>query len=264
MMMKRNISIIKCSLLGLLITGISACDIVETPVEIKEAKPQPEAAVMSDVDTKKSDFFNSLLPAIDIENQRVEKERSQLFSMKSRLDANRTITTQQSRIAESLASSYKFDIKESGIDLDWINEMLSRVDLIPAPLILSQGANESAWGTSRFAKEGNNFFGQWCYSKGCGIVPAARNEGSTHEVASFKSPQQSVHAYFMNVNRNRAYSELRQIRKQLRTENPNATEMQRANELANGLMRYSERGHEYVSEIQAMIRHNKKFWSNNV
>ncbi|WP_430520955.1 glucosaminidase domain-containing protein [Aliivibrio sp.] len=264
MMIKRNNSIIKFSLLGLLVAGLSACDLAEKSSEKKEVDSQLEMAVMSDVDTKKSDFFNSLLPAIDIENQRVEKERSTLFSMKARLDANKTITTQQSNIAESLANNYKFDIKESGVDLSWINEMLSRVDLIPAPLILSQGANESAWGTSRFAKEGNNFFGQWCYSKGCGIIPAARNEGSTHEVASFESPQQSVHAYFMNVNRNKAYSELRQIRKQLRTEDPDASETRRANDLANGLMRYSERGHEYVSEIQAMIRHNKKFWSNNV
>ncbi|MGF1765717.1 glucosaminidase domain-containing protein [Aliivibrio kagoshimensis] len=244
-----------------LIAGLSACDVAEQPPIEKE--PVPDVTVISDVDSKKRSFFNSLLPAIDKENQRVENERSQLFSMKARLDANKSLTGQQNTAAQELANSYKLDINDSGVDLKWIDTMLTRVDVIPAPLILSQGANESAWGTSRFAKEGNNFFGQWCYSKGCGIVPSARNEGSTHEVASFANAQQSVHAYFMNVNRNRAYTELREIRRQLRVNDPDASEIERANQLANGLMRYSERGHEYVSEIQAMIRHNKKFWSNN-
>ena len=41
-----------------------------------------------------------------------------------------------------------------------------------------QAANESAWGTSRFARIGLNFFGQWCYSKGCGMVPKRRNTGA--------------------------------------------------------------------------------------
>ena len=68
-----------------------------------------------------------------------------------------------------------------------VKRTLIRVDIVPASLALSQAAMEYAWGTSRFALEGNNLFGQWCYQAGCSIVPARRSEGQVHEVASFTS-----------------------------------------------------------------------------
>ena len=59
-------------------------------------------------------------------------------------------------------------------DLPWLNalapqyqltdsndypELLRRVEILPIELILSQRANESMWGESRFARKGNNLFG---------------------------------------------------------------------------------------------------------
>ncbi|MFM9673737.1 glucosaminidase domain-containing protein, partial [Streptomyces galilaeus] len=77
---------------------------------------------------------------------------------------------------------------------------LRRVDIIPKELALMQAANESAWGTSRFARIGLNFFGQWCYSQGCGMIPNRRNSGAAHEVAAFKSVRDAVSSYFKNIN----------------------------------------------------------------
>ena len=68
----------------------------------------------------------------------------------------------------------------------------------------------------------------------------------------------------MNVNRNSAYKELREIRLTLHddenTDEPLSPD-EVASQLTAGLSRYSERGADYVSEIQAMIRHNNKYWS---
>ena len=86
------------------------------------------------------------------------------------------------------------ELSQFASDQDIINELILRVDVIPVSLALAQAANESAWGTSRFALEGNNVFGQWCYKKGCGIVPAERRSGATHEVKSFTSVERSVQA----------------------------------------------------------------------
>lgn len=91
-------------------------------------------------------------------------------------------------------------------------------------------------------------------------MPSKRNEGAAHEVAKFDSSQGAVHAYFMNVNRNNAYAELRIIRAKLHSSPEALTPEQEANALANGLIRYSERGEAYVEEIQAMIRHNSQYW----
>ena len=101
--------------------------------------------------------------------------------------------------------------------------------------------------------QGNNLFGQWCYKAGCGIVPKRRGEGQVHEVASFESVDAAVASYLRNINKHRAYAELRAARAALRAANQPVT----GNALANHLLRYSERGMDYVKEIQSMIRINK-------
>jgi Bax protein len=132
------------------------------------------------------------------------------------------------------------------------DDLLRRVDAIPASLALAQSANESAWGTSRFAKDGSNFFGQWCYDAGCGLVPSKRNAGASHEVAVFDSPEESVASYLLNLNTNRAYTELRSIRASLRARNKEIS----GEALAAGLRKYSERGDAYVKELRSMIRYD--------
>jgi Bax protein len=137
--------------------------------------------------------------------------------------------------------------------LQQIQQLKTKVNFIPAALILAQAANESAWGTSRFAREGNNFFGQWCFSKGCGIVPNSRNSGANHEVASFDSPLGSVKSYIRNLNSHPTYALLRTLRQQSIDDGQRVS----GELLAQGLIGYSERGEEYVKEIQSMIRYNK-------
>lgn len=133
------------------------------------------------------------------------------------------------------------------------NELLKRINTVPSSLALAQSANESAWGTSRFAQEGNNYFGQWCFQPGCGLVPKSRTAGKTHEVEKFSSAADSVKAYIDNLNRNSAYEKLRSLRAQRAEKNGSFS----GTELAPGLLKYSERGKEYVLEIQSMIRINK-------
>ncbi|WP_122034771.1 glucosaminidase domain-containing protein [Aliivibrio sp. EL58] len=237
--------------------------ILSTVLMIAACTPKedvPDFKAFTDVKEKKAAFFNFMYPAVIAENARVKEEREFLESLVMKLDNDTDVSSKELERATELSTLYKETLTDSGITADWVNAMLVKVDYIPAPLVLSQGANESAWGTSRFAREANNYFGQWCYTKGCGVVPSKRNEGAAHEVAKFDSSQGAVHAYFMNVNRNNAYAELRIIRAKLHSSPEALTPEQEANALANGLIRYSERGEAYVEEIQAMIRHNSQYW----
>ena len=237
--------------------------ILSTVLMIAACTPKedvPDFKAFTDVKEKKAAFFNFMYPAVIAENSRITEERKFLESLVMKLDNDTDVSSKELERATELSTLYKETLTDSGITADWVNAMLVKVDYIPAPLVLSQGANESAWGTSRFAREANNYFGQWCYTKGCGVVPSKRNEGAAHEVAKFDSSQGAVHAYFMNVNRNNAYAELRIIRSKLHSSPEALTPEQEANALANGLIRYSERGEAYVEEIQAMIRHNSQYW----
>ncbi|KDM91455.1 glucosaminidase [Photobacterium galatheae] len=235
---------------------IFGCAEPEKPAEEPKQATRPDFNVMEDISQKKQAFFNFLRPAVAQENARVSQERSFLLAIQTQLKVGQVIQESDLNEARQLGDAYKVDLNDNTITEQWLDEMLIRVDEIPEALVLSQAANESGWGTSRFAREGHNYFGQWCYTPGCGLVPSARNEGASHEVAVFSDAQQSVHAYFMNVNRNRAYAELREIRAQERASGHQVTGLK----LAEGLHRYSERGDAYVDEIQGMIRHNRQYW----
>lgn len=227
----------------------------EETTKVKPKAPMP----VDDIHLKKQKFFDTLRSGIKKENARVVEERHELLDIKKQFDDG-DLTSIPSK-AKQLAEDYELAIPETGIDDAWLDTMLNRVNVLPQSLVLTQAANESAWGTSRFAKEGNNFFGQWCYVEGCGLVPLQRAEGATHEVAKFDSPQESIHAYFMNVNRNNAYKELRDIRAKLSGNEQDLKSQATALELTNGLLSYSERGQDYVDDLQAMIKHNAEFWT---
>lgn len=220
---------------------------------------KPDFSAFTDVKQKKSAFFEYLHESVVLENQRVLQEREKLALIRTQLEAGK-VATELNSFAKRLGHLYHLPLPNNGVDDTWLTNMLSRVNVLPAPLVLSQGANESAWGTSRFAVQANNYFGQWCYQKGCGLVPLHRNSNASHEVAKFDSIQESVYRYFMNVNRNTAYKELRRLRHTLADNGENIQSSTAAIMLANGLLEYSERGQDYVVDIQNMIRQNKPYW----
>lgn len=209
----------------------------------------PDLRGERDVKTKKRKFFNALRPMVIAENQRINEQRQFLLGLRNKSN----LGAQEKTKIEKLLKYYRLTHKKDG-SVPW-KALLKRVDTVPLELVLSQAANESAWGTSRFARKANNLFGQWCFTKGCGLVPKRRNAGSTHEVAAFRSPQLSVRSYLRNLNTGRVYKDLRKIRAQKRAQDKQAT----AYELAAGLSKYSERGQAYVKEIRAMIKYNGKY-----
>jgi len=198
---------------------------------------------VADTTDKKKRFFDFMRPIIDEENSKTLKLRNKLLTAKKQNNDKRFVT----RIAQSYSTDWSPE-KEN-----W-DKLLERVDMIAPELAMAQSANETAWGQSRFAQQGNNFFGQWCYKKGCGIIPANRSRGATHEVAHFDSVNESVRSYIKNINTGRAYATLRKIR----SKNRNAGKAPDAIAQAGGLISYSERGMKYVSEIRSLIRANKE------
>ena len=198
---------------------------------------------------RKQAFFEYFVPIIEQENESIRKER--MFVTQASLKAD-SLSWFAKRKVNKIANKYRVEPFDYASAKDW-TALLDRVDEIPPALALAQAANESAWGTSRFAVEAKNYFGQWCFSKGCGLVPKARDAGKAHEVAVFDTPAESVASYMRNLNRHSSYSTLREIRLKYRDGNMPLT----GEALAQGLVKYSERGPAYVEELISMIRFNK-------
>lgn len=214
--------------------------------------PLPDFNQFTNTTEKKRKFFSYLRPYVQRENARLRSLRQQLIEIQQKKQKKMRISLEEYAFLYSLYDEFRMEVAES--DEAVLAELLLRVDVIPETLVLMQAANESAWGTSRFAVEGYNFFGQWCFKEGCGLVPLGRDEGQYHEVAKFDSPLASIKSYFYNLNTFHTYQPLRAIRAKLRAEGKPV----RGEALAAGLGSYSERGEEYIAEISGMIRFNRK------
>lgn len=198
---------------------------------------------------RKSAFFSYFIPLINENNTIIESNRKQLLLWKNNRDS---LSWWDRREIADLAIQYRVTDVTIDEDIFW-QKLVKRIDVLPPSLVLAQAANESAWGTSKFAKLGNNYFGQWCFKKGCGLVPDKRGAGKVHEVAAFDSPKESLESYMTNLNSHSAYQSLRDLRAKLRNTKQPVTGLS----LAKGLSRYSERGEEYIKELRAMIKFNK-------
>ena len=217
-------------------------------------KAVPNFSDYADVIEKKQAFFAYLQPEIQRQNQIVLKEREMVFALQVLFLQQQEFNKHQQAVFKKLAKKYQFSSDKPLSVEQTLETLVRRVDTIPEALILVQAANESGWGESRFAQKGYNFFGLWCFKKGCGFVPRQRTDGAEHEVARFRDLSHAVMTYVRNINRHYAYKDLRVIRQTLRQADKPVT----ARALAVGLSSYSERGQEYIDELLSMLRVNRK------
>jgi len=259
-------SLLSLSSALLLVGLLSACapkavvhlpveEVADKPVAVSAAKEThavPPTTVL-DVRARKARFFDMLRPLVQAENKRIMEVRKSLLELSRKADRKTNpYSSEEMDMIYPQAAKYRVPLSDNPDAAFWAL-LLKRLDKVPVELALAQAANESAWGTSRFAKDGNNYFGQWCYKEGCGIVPARRNVGSSHEVKVFSSAAESVRAYIYNLNTSTAYKRLRSLRKHMRRSGVKLN----ATLLAGGLSTYSERGAEYVKSIRVLIRRNQ-------
>lgn len=210
----------------------------------------PDLSEPTDVEARKQAFYDFLLPLIQIENERLLVKRAYLANWLEQLE--RGTEPDPALLAELLELAEDYYIDSGLSPTATIEQLLQQMDTLPPSMIIAQSANESAWGTSRFATEGNNLFGQWCFTPGCGLVPQNRPEGETYEVRAFASPALSVRAFILNLNRHHSYEDLRAKRALMRAEGRPVTGL----DLVPYLINYSIRREEYVAEIAQTIRFN--------
>jgi uncharacterized FlgJ-related protein len=208
------------------------------------------------VQAKKRIFFRGIAPLALRSNELIRAERERVLA----LPPPDELTADDREWLAQMAMDYRLDAPDTWEEATepetWARlteDLLARVDEVPVSLVLAQAANESGWGTSRFAREGNALFGQWSFG-GSGMLPEQQRKSlGNYGVAAFETPLLSVVSYMRNLNSHPAYARLRELRVAARK----AGEPLSGYELARGLDRYSERGQEYVDELHAIMRVNR-------
>lgn len=229
-------------------TGASATQALERVRETQIAPahgPTLPLPTIKNVAQRKAQFILAMLPLIVRENKRLDEQRSR---------AHR----------EPLGSIYYSALAHAyGLRPNVSRALLlSRIDIVPVSLVLAQAAIESGWGTSRFAREGNAYFGERSYDPDiAGIVPGSPPPGEpAFKVKSFPNAQLSVRSFMKTLNTVQVYRAMRQRRANLRWSGRKPTGLV----LAPFLHGYSEIGSAYIERIIATIHTNQLSAYNDV
>ena len=195
---------------------------------------------LGDTKMKRELFIKIVLPLILDENQKIMDDRKKLFKI---------LAKNFNTVGEKVWLKRRF--REYKIEDQDLSKLKIRMDIIPVSIALAQAANESGWGTSRFALEGNALFGQWTWSKK-GISPANKDPNKTHKILQFQILKASVRAYKNNLNTHSAYKEFREVRAQLRQDDKQIVGL----DLTKYLKNYAAIGEKYVSILENIIERN--------
>ena len=195
---------------------------------------------LGDTKTKRELFIKIVLPLILHENEKIIDNRKRLFKI---------LGKNFNSPGEKVWLNRRF--KEYKIKDKDLAELKMRMDIIPVSIAVAQAANESGWGTSRFALEGNALFGQWTWSKK-GISPKNKDPDQSHKILQFQILKASVRAYKNNLNTHNAYKEFREVRAKLRQSGTTITGLA----LIKYLKRYASIGEKYTKIIEGIMVQN--------
>jgi len=195
---------------------------------------------------RKATFIRFTLPLIQRANELILRDRDRVLDLNRRTERGWALSPADTAWLAFITERYGMKKKN-------IRGLLARVDIIPPSLAIAQAAEESGWGTSRFATEGNALFGQRIYRRGDkGMIPHKRPKGKSFKVRAFAQLIDGVKAYVHNLNSHFAYEKFREQRAELRAKKRDIDGYL----LAGTLTRYSERGHDYVDSIRSIMREN--------
>ena len=194
------------------------------------------------VSLRKSVYFRLALSAVLQVNEDILVQRERLLS----LSLNNLSASDRAWMS-AMMTRYGVAKADDPPAAKRLAELKLRVDALAPSLVMVQGAIESGWFQSRFARVGQAVFGQWTTSKS-GIKAL----DSKVRLAAFANPRESLIAYMLNLNSHSAYRELRKARAELRR-NGRPTD---GYTLAGFLGKYAETGKEYVKLIRRVIRHD--------
>lgn len=200
-------------------------------------------------------FIARFLPEIHTANNKILGQRNAILDLRDNIKADGAPNKRQLETLNAYLKEYRLEPLVAGEVTNAeeiensIARLLKRVDIIPVRLVMAQAIIESGWGSSGFAREGNNYFGVHCYTEGCGIKPAG-TDSATFYVKVYPDEMSGIEDYLWILNTGYAYRGLRDARLQFREEKEPVDPLA----LARELTKYSVKGEGYVDMVSNIMR----------
>ncbi|HIJ61071.1 MAG TPA: hypothetical protein HPQ04_00110 [Rhodospirillaceae bacterium] len=195
----------------------------------------PDIDRLDALDGRKTLFLRLMLPVVLFVNEQIGQDRQHLLEIRHAIAGGRQLSDADVQWVLGMADAY--DQPDADID-----SLLVKVDVIPPSLALAQAIEESGWGTSRIARQGNALFGQF------GMAGSG-----DRDYRVFASLTEAVASYARNLNSHRAYRDLRLMRARMRKREGEIDGWH----LAGALTNYSERGGDYVETVRSIMQDNR-------
>ncbi len=203
---------------------------------------------LSDLALVKSLYLRSLLPLILMANR-------ELAEIRARVQAQiATYGTLEAVPADERAWALR-QMDHYGVD--GYAALPRHIEGLPPGLALAQAIQESGWGRSRFAQDGNSQFGQRRWGRGrlpLSQQPRGLDADAGFGVRSFPDLMASVRSYMHNINSHPAYTGFRAERARQRAAGQGQID---SATLLPGLLAYSEQGAGYLKRLRAVMEDNR-------
>lgn len=198
-------------------------------------------------------FVESLLPVIDQVNDEISIQRTGIYNLYQEFKSKNELSPEKTYLIYNYLKLYRCNVPDDSsmfiLSARHFKGLLKKVDIIPRKLVLAQAAIESNWGTSRFCREGNNYFGIRCLKKGCGIPP---KKATGFFVKTYPTLTDCVRDYMRLLNSGKYYESFRDLRivNRLNTDLPDPFY------IVKGLEKYSSRGKVYINNLISIMKTN--------
>lgn len=207
------------------------------------------------------EFLQMMIPQVKYVNHGIYLQRKTIENNKNYFVKTGILTVDDVNTINGLAARYKYDefkvadFKTKEQVLAYFDGLLERVDIIPEKMIIAQGIIESGWGRSKSAKECNNYFGLTC--RDCGGYVVTSNPNATYYLKKYETLGDCIQDFSNILNTKSSYLPFRKLRSKMRKEGKELN----SQELAGGLVNYSEMGYKYIYKVTFVIH---KYLSNDL
>jgi len=204
----------------------------------------------NEISKEKRFFLDSIIRRAQYSNYLIQQKKERLIKVQKSYKTKGNLRGVYKHWFNKLRKEYlnnKVNLSDSIAVMKAFDELNFKVQIVPVRLTLAQAILESAWGTSRFAREGHAYFGIHCYSKGCGM-----KFGSAHShvfVKSYPNMMASVEDYMHFLNTKKGVKNFRFAR-QVYFDSKN----QDIRQLAKGLISYSQIGGDYQKILDGLFK----------
>lgn len=222
--------------------------------KVKETLAFCKSSGLGDLKSRsKKEFVCSLLPDAIRMNMYVYKQRILVLSLK-RIAAKNTLKVEEQNWLNQLKSAYNLDLNA---DFD---DILTRVDIIPLPVLLAQSAIETGWGTSRASLQAKNYFGIHGTVGKDNCLLALKDPSVC--IKKYNNIVESIADYIEFLNTKRSAEKFRLVRYQLRSSGSVLDPFK----LSATLTFYSAIGQQYVKQVNDMMTGQNfvKYTSNEI